>query len=127
MNSKVLLFLAMLLAAILLISAEAASKDNDEKFNKNDDNMETNGVADESKYGYGWGWGYGGPWRGGYGGPWHHHHGRHGHHHGGWRRGHGRGYYCLYGCCSRWSYYGGCRCCFPGEHQKVNTNVEPSN
>jgi hypothetical protein len=25
------------------------------------------------------------------------------------------------------TYYGGCRCCFPGEHQKVNTNVEPSN
>ena len=33
MNSKVLLFLPILLATILLISAEAASKDKDKKIN----------------------------------------------------------------------------------------------
>jgi len=71
---------------------------------------------DLSKYSYGWGWGYGGPgpWRGG----------RHGHHRG-WRRGYG--YYCLFGCCSRYTYYGGCRCCYPGEHLNAKVDVEPHN
>ncbi|XP_045798647.1 glycine-rich RNA-binding protein blt801-like [Trifolium pratense] len=63
MNSKGFLFLAMLLASILLISAEKSHQKDDK----------ANGI-DESKGYYGGGWGYGGPWRGGGwgygGGPW---------------------------------------------------------
>ncbi|KEH40716.1 neuropeptide-like protein 33 [Medicago truncatula] len=106
MNSKGLLFLTMLLASILLISAEKSDKKDDK----------ANGV-DESKYGYG-GWGYGGPWRGGYGwgygGPW-----RGGYGWGGpWRGGWGGGY-------GGWR--GGWGGGWPKEHSDANTDVEPHN
>ncbi|TKY69186.1 Glycine-rich protein [Spatholobus suberectus] len=103
MGSKALLVLVMLLASVLLLLIEVASKDVDEKFDKNDGNLDTNGVDDMKYYG---GWQHG--W--------------------GWRRGWGGGYYCPFGCCS-WNYYGGCwRCCYyPGEHVDAHTAAEPLN
>ncbi|XP_061354286.1 glycine-rich protein-like [Gastrolobium bilobum] len=105
MASKALLVLVIFLASALLISSKVAPKDLNEKFDKNNDDLDVNGI-DESKY-YRSG-GYGGSWRGGYGG--------------------GYGGYCRFGCC-RWSYYGGCRrCChYPGEHVEADTDAEPHN
>ncbi|KEH40715.1 TATA-binding protein-associated factor 2N [Medicago truncatula] len=112
MNSKGLLFLTMLLASILLISAEKSDKKDDK----------ANGV-DESKYDYDGGLGYGGPWRGGWGygdpwrgdygwgGPWR---GGFGDGYGGWRGGLGGG-------------YGGWRGGWPKEHSDINTDAEPHN
>ncbi|XP_027362716.1 glycine-rich cell wall structural protein-like [Abrus precatorius] len=123
MGSKALLVLVMLLASVLVLYAEAAPKDVDEKFYKNDGDIDTNGV-DDMKYGHGgWhgggrrGWGgRGGGW-GGRGGGW------------GWGHGWGRGWgYCYYGCCG-WNYYGRCvSCCYyPGEHVDAQTHAQPQN
>ncbi|KEH40708.1 putative glycine rich protein [Medicago truncatula] len=109
MNSKALLFLAMLLASILLSSAETAPKDLDKNLDNQDEFYETNGV-DESQY-------VGGPWRGGgsgYGG-------------GGYGGGHYGGRYCHHGCCD-WGYHGSCRrCCYPREHHVADIDAEPHN
>ncbi|TKY69187.1 Glycine rich protein [Spatholobus suberectus] len=51
MGSKALLVLVMLLASVLLLSAEVASNDVDEKFDKNDGNLDKNGVDDMKYYG----------------------------------------------------------------------------
>ncbi|KAG4906249.1 hypothetical protein AAZX31_20G010700 [Glycine max] len=101
MGSKALLVLVMLLASVLLLSAEVASKDVDKKLDKNDGNHDTKGV-DEMKYYGGWG--------------------------SGWDR-YRRGWYCPNGCC-QWSYYyQTCwRCCYyPGEHVDVRTDAQPRN
>ncbi|WJX10428.1 hypothetical protein P8452_01155 [Trifolium repens] len=63
MNSKALLFLAMLLASIILIFAESAPKDLD----NNDDKIDTQGYYGGGGYGGPWGGGHGG-WGGGHGG-----------------------------------------------------------
>ncbi|KAE9615768.1 hypothetical protein Lal_00017724 [Lupinus albus] len=107
MGSKDLLVIVMLLATILLISAEVSSLENDHKLDKNDGNHTSNGL-EESKYpGFG-----SGPYGGQYGG--------------GFRRGGG---YCRYGCCGWRDFYGRCRrCCnYPGEHLDIDINAEPHN
>ncbi|CAL0308399.1 unnamed protein product [Lupinus luteus] len=108
MGSKALLVVVMFLATILLISAEVASKENDQKFDKKDGNHTSKGV-EESKYpDFG-----SGPYGGRYGG--------------GFRRRGGR--YCRYGCCGWRDFYGRCRrcCSFPGEHLDNDVNAEPHN
>ncbi|XP_045807978.1 glycine-rich cell wall structural protein-like [Trifolium pratense] len=102
MNSKGVFFLAMLLAFMVLISAEKSDKKDDK----------ANGI-DENKFGYYGGWGYGGPWRGGwrYGGPW-----RGGYGWGGPWRGGGWG-----------GGYGGWGGGWPKGHNDANINAEPEN
>ncbi|KEH40712.1 glycine-rich RNA-binding protein 10 [Medicago truncatula] len=115
MNSKALLFLAMLLATILLICAESAPKDLDNK----DEKIDTNGYYGGGGYGGpwrgggygGWGGGYGG--RGGYGG-WRGGGWRGGWGGGGWRGGYGGG-------------HGGWGGGWPNEHHDAYTDAEPHN
>ncbi|OIW17343.1 hypothetical protein TanjilG_22455 [Lupinus angustifolius] len=98
MGSKALLVLVMFLATILLINAEAASKENEEKFDKNDGNHSSNGV-EESKFPD-----FGGGFR----------------RRGGYCRYGCCGWRDFYGRCRR--------CCnYPGEHVDVNINTEPHN
>ncbi|CAJ2674273.1 unnamed protein product [Trifolium pratense] len=109
MNSKALLFLAMLLASNILIFAESAPKDLDNK----DDKIDTQGYYGGGGYGGRWGrggggWGGGGRggWGGGRGGGWGG--GRGGWGGGGWGGG-GRG--------------GG----WPAENHDAYTDAEPQN
>ncbi|XP_027362717.1 uncharacterized protein LOC113870322 [Abrus precatorius] len=100
MGSKGFLVLVMLLASLLVLYAEVAPKDVDNKFDRKDDDIDISGV-DAMKYGYrGWhGWGWGRGWG-----------------------------YCYYGCCD-WNYYGRCiRCCYyRGEHVDAQTHDQPQN
>ncbi|GAU36676.1 hypothetical protein TSUD_15890 [Trifolium subterraneum] len=120
MNSKALLFLAMLLASVILIFAESAPKDLDNK----DDKIYTQGY-------YGGGPGYGGPWGGGHGGGWGGGHGGGwGGGHDGWGGGHGGGWGGGWGG-GRWggggrSGWGGGRG-WPTENHDIYNDAKPEN
>ncbi|KAK6120942.1 hypothetical protein DH2020_045311 [Rehmannia glutinosa] len=140
MGSKVIVFLVLFLATVLLISSQAAAriwlrllKPSTAAINSaNEVDQYGGGYGGGGRGGYGggrggYGGGYGGGGRGGYGG------GRGGY--GGGRGGYGggRGGYggggggrCRYGCCGR-GYYG-CRCCsYAGEKADAEPQVEPQN
>ncbi|KAK6143431.1 hypothetical protein DH2020_023779 [Rehmannia glutinosa] len=132
MGSKVIVFLVLFLATVLLISSQAAARDLAETSETVDSLkiwllVAINSANEVDQYGGGYGGGgrggYGGG-RGGYGG------GRGGY--GGGRGGYGggrggRGGYggggCRHGCCGR-GFNGGCRCCsYAGE----KVDAEPQN
>ncbi|KAL6571436.1 hypothetical protein OROHE_003079 [Orobanche hederae] len=139
MGSKVVVFLGLFLAMVLLISSEVSAKEVAETSNTVDTYKEAEKTSetavDNVKYpigGYGGypgggnhGGGHGGyPGRGGIGGG-----------HGGYGGGRGGGYggrrggYCRYGCCG-WSnnYRGGCRCCtYAGEKVDAEPQAKTNN
>ncbi|KAI3470074.1 hypothetical protein Pfo_026737 [Paulownia fortunei] len=123
MGSKVIVFLGLFLAMVLLISSEVAARELAETSNAVDTSIEaeeTNGAVNDAKYpGGGYSGGYPGGGRGGYGG------GRGGY--GGGRGGYGGGR-CRYGCCGRSYYKGGCRCCsYAGEKVDAEPEAKPQN
>ncbi|KAA8524782.1 hypothetical protein F0562_011205 [Nyssa sinensis] len=125
MGSRVILFLVLSLAFVLLITSEVAARELAETSTSKENTHEaeeSNGI-DNAKYGgYGGypGGGNGGYPGGGYGG--------NGGGYGGGRGGYGGGY-CRYSCCRR-SYNGrGCsRCCsYAGEAMDAETETKPHN
>ncbi|KAA8524780.1 hypothetical protein F0562_011203 [Nyssa sinensis] len=118
MGSRVILFLVLSLAFVLLITSEVAARELAETSTSKENTHEaeeSNGI-DNTKYG-----GYGGYPGGGYGGyP--------GGGYGGGRGGYGGGH-CRHSCCRRSDHGRGCsRCCsYAGEAMDAETETKPHN
>ncbi|KAH7533423.1 hypothetical protein FEM48_Zijuj04G0129100 [Ziziphus jujuba var. spinosa] len=140
MGSRILIFLGLLFAVVLLISSEVSARDLAAQTSADNKNEKTNGL-NEAKHGDQYGGGYNGG-RGGYnGGRGGYNGGRGGYpghggsegghpgHGGGGYPGRGGGGGCYYGCCRR-SYYGrGCsKCCsYAGEAADAEPEAKPHN